>query len=175
MAAHLLILGQRDALMWVLENQRMAFPEHRRSLAQRLRVGDELFLYVTRGGLGNPNRDRGRVFGLANVKTPVGQLEPPVVISGRTFRWGCALSLRGLAKAGAGVELAPLIPALEAFPHNTKWAVRLRTALLRLPEADVALLRSRLDSLLGTPDQAIPGYLAVAKRRRPRRTASAWR
>jgi hypothetical protein len=57
-AAHLLILGDRDALRWVLRNERMAFEAHRRKDVTRLAVGDTLFVYTMRGCFHNPTRDR---------------------------------------------------------------------------------------------------------------------
>ena len=49
MAVHLLILGERDGLRWVLENERMAFPAHRRAQLSHVRPSEDLLLYTTRG------------------------------------------------------------------------------------------------------------------------------
>jgi len=67
MASFLLVIGDRDALGWILAEQRMAFPTAQRAEVRALRIEDELFLYTTRGAFKNPTRDRGRVIGAARV------------------------------------------------------------------------------------------------------------
>ena len=75
---YLLILGEREALAWVLKAQRMAFPSTTRKEVQRLKVGDTVFLVTTRGCFPNPTRDRTRVIGQAQVTSPVEALDPPL-------------------------------------------------------------------------------------------------
>ena len=58
---HLLVIGEREALVWVLSEQRMAFPAHRAAEAVALAPGGLLLIYTTRGCFHNPTRDRGRV------------------------------------------------------------------------------------------------------------------
>ncbi|HKF79950.1 MAG TPA: hypothetical protein VKB17_03920, partial [Thermoleophilaceae bacterium] len=66
-ATYLLILGEREALAWVLREQRMAFSARRARSASALTLGDRLLLYTTRGCFHNPTRDRGRVIGAGEV------------------------------------------------------------------------------------------------------------
>src|SRR3954453_21509324 len=106
-AAYIAVLGERAALAWVVQEQRMAFPQQRRREAQRVRPGDRLFLYATRGAFHNPTRDRGRVFGEAELTTSVTDLRPPVELVGRQFTSGCQLRMRALAPMREGFELAP--------------------------------------------------------------------
>jgi hypothetical protein len=71
---YLLVIGDATPLAWVLAEQRMAFPALRQSQAVAFKVGDELFIYATRGCFRNPVRNRGRVMGLALVRSDVHDL-----------------------------------------------------------------------------------------------------
>jgi hypothetical protein len=62
--SYLLILSDRDAIAWVLREQRMAFPATRRA-ELALTIDDRLLLYTTRGAWSNPTHSRGRVDHLA--------------------------------------------------------------------------------------------------------------
>ena len=148
MAAHLLILGDRDALRWVLRNERMAFEVHRRNDVSRLAVGDTLLIYTTRGCFHNPTRDRGRVIGRAVVTSPVEPLEDSVVVMDREFKLGCTFELVALAPRPEGVVLADLVPRLRAFPNKRAWSARMRRPLLTLPPQDAALIERELRPLV---------------------------
>lgn len=158
--SYLLILGERDAIAWVLREERMAFPATPRAEVAALAVGDRLFLYATRGAWHNPTRDRGRVIGLATVRSAVRVLEQPVEIAGRAFVSGCGLSIDGVVPYPGGVELQPLVGRLAAFPKPEAWSIYLRRALLTLPPADAQLLETKLRPLLIPRSQALPGYPA---------------
>jgi hypothetical protein len=131
-----MILGDRDAIAWVVREQRMAFPRTPRAEVAALAPGDRLYLYSTRGAWHNPTRDRGRVIGTAQVESSVRALDQPLEIAGRTFHSGCALSVQSLVPYPQGVELQPLVEKLAAFPKPDVWSIYLRRALLRLPPAD---------------------------------------
>jgi hypothetical protein len=79
---YLLILADREAISWVLREQRMAFPATPRAEVRALAAGDRLFLYATRGAWRNPTRDRGRIIGSAHVREAVRVLDEPVTIGG---------------------------------------------------------------------------------------------
>jgi hypothetical protein len=154
------ILGDRQAIAWVLREQRMAFPATSRAEVNRLAVGDELLIYTTRGAYRNPTRDRGRVIGTATVTSAVERLDDPVEFGGRIFSRDCDLLVESLAPWGDGAELQPLVERLDAFPDQKAWSIRLRRPLLRLPAQDAVLLRSRLTSLAGSRSDHLDGYLA---------------
>ena len=103
--SYLLVLGEVTALAWVLAEQRMAFSAQSRSQAMALGIGDELLLYTTRGCFHNPTRDRGRVIGVAVVKSDIRELPEPVVFGERRYVTGCNLSIQGLAPFRGGVDL----------------------------------------------------------------------
>lgn len=147
-STHLVILSDREALSWVVTEQRMAFPAGRSKLARTLQPGDEVFLYTTRGCFRNPTRDLGRVMGLAAVSSPVRVLDEPVRFGDRSFTEGCGLDIRGLAPLRGGVVLRDLVPQLAAFPDTATWSVRMRRAALPLAPDDASLLRQQLRPLL---------------------------
>jgi len=160
-AAYLVVLGDREAIAWVLREQRMAFPATRRAEVARLVPGDRLFLYATRGAWHNPTRDRGRIIGTGTVDGPVEALDGPLEIAGMTFHSGCGLRIGGVVPYPGGVELQPLVPRLAAFPKPHAWSVYLRRALVPLPERDAEILDGYVTPLLATRESALPGYLAA--------------
>lgn len=162
----MIIIGERDALAWILTTERMAFPDYRAREVADLKRGDELFLYTTRGCFHNPGRDRGRIIGAAKAASGVERLEPPLEVAGRRFGIGCQLTLTSLAPDGCGVELSPLVSQLDGFPNKTGWAPRLRRPLVPLSKRDAALLRRRLQQVADSPKLAVDEYVARAARRR---------
>ncbi len=158
--SYLLILGDRQAIAWVLREQRMAFPATSRVEVNRLAVGDELLIYTTRGAYRNPTRDRGRVIGTATVASPVERLDVPVEFGGREFPRGCAIAVESLVPWGQGVELQPLVERLAAFPDTRSWSIQLRRPLLRLSRGDAQLIGERLRAQAGDRREHLDGYLA---------------
>lgn len=145
MAVYLLVIGDREALGWILRTDQMAFPATRRSEVTALAPGDRLFLYTTRGCFRNPGRDRGRVIGTSVAMSPVRDLKEPVVFSGRSFVRGLSLRHESLAPLGAGTEIAPLVPRLDCLRGaGEAWAVRLRRSLVRVTDGDTRLLERTL-------------------------------
>lgn len=159
--AYLLVLGERQAIAWVLREQRMAFPAAR-DRSPALVPGDELYLYTTRGAYKNPTRDRGRVIGRAVVTGRVVPLDPPVEIAGRTFPVGCGIRVEELVPWGAGVELGPLAERLAVFPKPDAWSVYLRRTLVPLPGADARTIRGLLRPLTGDRAEHLAGYVQAA-------------
>ncbi|MFG3420592.1 hypothetical protein [Micromonospora sp. NPDC048063] len=155
---YLLILGDRDAIGWVLREQRMAFPATPRAEVAALAAGDSLYLYATRGAWRNPTRDRGRIIGVATACGAARRLDEPVEIGGRRFVSGCDLEINRIVPYPYGLELQPLVEQLSVFPKPDAWSVYLRRALLSLPEADATLLQRALRPLLTSREQALPTY-----------------
>lgn len=162
-AAWLLVIGDREALGWVLSERRMAFQQHRRDQALRLQEGDSLLLYTTRGCFHNPGRDRGLVIGEARVSSPVVSLAEPVEIADRRFELGCEIAFDSLAPRGAGVIVAELVEELEAFPDPASWSARMRRPLVALPPHDHELIRTRLAPQLVPVARAVGEYLRLAR------------
>ncbi len=57
-----------------------------------------------------------------------------------------------------GVELAPLVERMEAFPKPHAWSIYLRRVLYPLPAADAKLLEEELHPLLMPLIEAGPTY-----------------
>lgn len=151
--AYLLIIGDREALGWILTAGRMAFPSASRPEVRSLAVGDELFLYTTRNAFKNPSLHRGRIIGTAHVASPVARLKEPVCFGERQYPIGCLIEVGPIIPFGHGVEIAPLVPQLEAFDGLGKsWSVRLRRPLLRMTADDTLLLHRSLDEVEKTPE-----------------------
>jgi hypothetical protein len=157
--SYLLVIGDAAPLAWVLGEQRMVFPALRRSQAAALAIGDELFIYTTRGCFHSPTRDRSRVMGLALVRSDVHDLAEPVVFSERQYTSGCRLDIKGVAPLREGVELSLLVPQLHAFPDARAWSIRLRQTLVRLDKHDASLLKRQLSPLLKPLHSQLDAYI----------------
>ncbi|MET7286443.1 hypothetical protein [Streptomyces sp. NPDC005573] len=157
-STHLLIIGDRAALSWVVTEQRMAFPAGRAKAARVLGEGDEIFLYTTRGCFRNPTRDLGRIVARATIASPVRVLDEPVVFNDRSFTEGCRLQVSGLAPFREGLVLRDLVPWLSVFPDPATWSVPMRRASLTLPPGDADLVRTELEPLLRPYGEVRDGY-----------------
>jgi hypothetical protein len=126
MNAYLLVIGDREALGWILTTSRTAFPSLNRAEVRALNTGDRLFLYTTRGCFKNPTRDRGRVIGTATVSSAVVALDDVPSFGGRTFPVGCELRLGPVAPLHDGLDLAPIAPSLDTFAKlGASWSIGL--------------------------------------------------
>lgn len=163
--AYLLVLADREAIAWVLREQRMAFPSTPRAEVRSLTAGDRLYLYTTRGAWRNPTRDRGRVIGVAEVLDAVRVFDEPIEIAGRSFLSGCRLVIGGVVPYPGGVELQPLVSRLSAFPNSHAWSVYLRRPLVALSDRDVAILDSQVAPLTKPRKEVLPTYVEAARSR----------
>lgn len=157
-SSYLVVLGEREAISWVLHEQRMAFPATPRAEVALLAPGDRLFLYATRTAWHRPRRDRGRVIGAATAATAVRRLDQPIELAERAFHSVCELHIEGVVPCPGGLELRPLVERLDAFPKPDSWSIYLRRALVRLSDTDRAILDQGLRSMLMPLDQALPTY-----------------
>lgn len=160
MNSYLLPIADREPLIWIVTEQRTAFPPGRAREAERLERGDRLFLYSTRGCFRSPTRDRGRVIGIATVTARAAELEEPVRFGERAFPIGVKLRIEQLAPLRQGVELAPLVKRLDAFPDPQSWSARMRRALVPLPSRDAARLERELNKLAVPYPQELKSYAA---------------
>lgn len=164
-AAYLAVLGEQEAIRWVVSTGRMAFPSTPRREVGALREGDVLFLLSTRGAFHNPTRDRTRVIGRARVTSSVLRFDTRLELAGRIFESGCSLRIMSLAPYREGVEIAPLAGDLDVLVGKTHWGMLLRRPLVRLNEADAALLGSKLAVWGSSIDDAIATYRERTVRR----------
>jgi hypothetical protein len=159
-ASYLLVIGEREALAWILRESRMAFPATTRREVDRLCVGDKLFLLTTRGCFHNPGRDRTRVIGRATVTSDVAPLDPVPHIAGRDFPRGCDLAIHTLTPYLEGVELASLVPRLETFAGTAAWGMRLRRPLVFLSTGDRDLIGASVSRWEQPPSAVVSDYLS---------------
>lgn len=161
--SYLLVIGDAAPLAWVLAEQRMAFPTLRKSRAGALEIGDELFIYTTRGCFHHPSRDRGRVIGLALVSSDVRDFAEPIVFNERRYTSGCILDIQGVAPLHDGVELQSLVPQLHAFPDGSAWSMRLRRPPVLLDKHDADILKHQLNPLLEPLNRHLDAYIKAAR------------
>jgi hypothetical protein len=164
MTPYLLVIGDREALGWILTARRMAFPDGHRSEVRSLKKRDQLFIYATRAAFKNPTRDRGRVIGTASVRSAVTPLERPVCFGDREYLVGCDLGIGPLTAFGTGVELAPLARDLETFVGvGEAWSIMLRRPLLRLTQQDANRISRELQKILAEQDPDTDPFTAYSR------------
>lgn len=141
----MLIIGDREALGWILMSGQTAFRDALRPELQAIAAGDLFYLYTTRGCFKNPGRDRGRVIGTAKVLSAISKREQPILFGDRMYSVGCKLHIDRLVPMHQGVELAPLAESLDTLSRfGQNWAAGLRRPIVPLSPLDA----SRLDDLL---------------------------
>lgn len=153
----LLVISNRQALRWILSEQRMAFSPSRNKEPDTLFQDDKLVLYTTRGCFHSPARDRGRLIGTATIASPPRALQSAVVFGNRIFDRGCALRIDRLVPADRGPELANLVERLGTFPGS--WHSHIRRALVPLNEQDFTVLDESLSEVDIGREVALPTYL----------------
>jgi hypothetical protein len=157
-SAYLLVLGEREAISWVLHQQKMAFTSRRRREIDALKEGDELFLLTTRTAFHNPRVDRTMVVGRAIATSSTRPLSSPLEIAGRTFTSVCDLEIKELAPRRSGIEVVPIVHAIEALASSASWGMLLRRPLLELTSADAAFLAERLKVHVVAYHDALQSY-----------------
>jgi hypothetical protein len=166
-ASYLLVLGEREAIRWVLVNKQMAFPATPRKEVSALRPGDKLFLLTTRGAYHNPTRDRTRIIGTATVTSQVSRLDVSIEIAGRLFESSCRIRVESLATCLSGLEVSPLVPRIDELRGYKNWGMRLRRPLVPLTEADARYLHQELQTHLAPLDEALRSYENMIKAPNP--------
>lgn len=161
---HLAMIGDREALVWVLERQRVAFPQPRYyHIFPTLQPGDVLYLYTTRGCYRNPTRDRGMVIGAATVASAVTTSETPLTVGDRELPLEASIEIRALAPVDAGIDLAAQVAQLTSFPKPESWSVYLRRSLYPITEQDAQRFDRLLRPHTGRWEGLLSGYRRKAK------------
>jgi hypothetical protein len=157
--SYVLPIADRDALAWILREQRTGFGEHRSREAEALEVGDVLLLYTTRGCFQNPTRDRGRVIGRALVASRPRRVRRAPSFGGREYPLVVNMRIETLAPLRTGVELAPLVGRLQAtFPDARSWSVRMRRALVPVDTRDTDTIERELEPVAKAYPSALSSY-----------------
>ncbi|WP_186356372.1 hypothetical protein [Streptomonospora sp. PA3] len=167
--AYLMVIGDQEALGWILSTQQTAFPATRRSDVAGLAAGDRMLVYTTRGCFRNPTRDQGRVIASAAVQGPVVRDDDPVRFGEREFPLRCPLLITEVAPFGSGVVLAEHVEHLHVFPDPRSWSVRLRRSPVALDDHDHRYVADRLQHCTRPLAEAIEDYTSRAASAEPRR------
>jgi hypothetical protein len=144
-SAWLVAFGEIEGLRWVMEQRRMAFSEGLAKRATKIRVGDTLLLYVTRGAFHNPTRDRSQLVGVATVRSPARRLSRPVFIAGRDFVATCRIQVETTLPERGGVPFEPLVQRMTFIRRKDAWGQYLRAGLIALPPDDFKVLSDAID------------------------------
>jgi hypothetical protein len=155
----LLVIGDREALAWILTAQQMAFAPSRYRTADSLMLGDRLALYTTRGCFKNPARDRGRIIGTASVAERVHDLESGKAFQGREFNRGCALLIDRLVPFRQGPELVHIVSRLNSFPEA--WGMHVRRTLVPLDHHDFEVIEGALKVMNTNFDENLHEYVEI--------------
>ena len=161
----LVVVSDREPLVWILENERIAFPTARRWHAlEDLQVGQQMFLYTTRGCFRNPTRDRGRVIAALTLTSVPEPLDAPVRFGERSFELGASVRIDGVAPFRNGCELAQLRGRLDSMPTTPGgWAMHLRRSLIELSAHDTQLVAHALAPLLRPLPDVIDSYRSALR------------
>ncbi|MGW5365996.1 hypothetical protein [Actinopolymorpha pittospori] len=82
---------------------------------------------------------------------------------GRTFNRGCRLDVHSLVPYLGGIEVAPLVPHLDAFPRKDAWSIWLRRPLVSVTREDATLIRDDLAHVAPPLRDNIDVYLRSIK------------
>ena len=132
----LIVVGEAEALTWILANKRMAFRSYVRTGA--LAEGQRFAFYVTRGAFHNPSRDEGQIGGVGRIAT---DLEAkPVTVMGEEFDRSVGLDIAATTPPRQGLPFKPLIPKLDFIVKKDGWAAYLRQTLVQVSDKDFNLI-----------------------------------
>lgn len=159
MADYLLVLGDRQALGWVVDTQRMAFARYQGDVS-RLDTGDRLLLYTTRGCFRNPGVDRGRLIGTAIVTSKPSLLDDPPKFGDREYPYGINLNIQTLTPFRTGPTLTERIGQIASLRYGQRgWETALRRSLVPLAPAEYRRLRASLKPHERPRADVAQGYL----------------
>lgn len=87
----IIVIGEKTALKWVLETQRMAFRDTARTA--QVKSGDAIAIYTTtRGAFGNPTRSESQIVALGLGRFASDVQTRQAVVNGVTYAKSCALT-----------------------------------------------------------------------------------
>ena len=132
----LLVIGEVEALRWIIANGRTGFRSNTRSGG--IAAGDSFALYTTRGSYHNPNTCVSQVLGLGTFTSSVN--DEDVVIAREHFPKSVPLAFASLLPERKGMPFVPLVPKLSFIRSKTGWAPYLHSALVQVPDSDMRLI-----------------------------------
>lgn len=140
MANWILVFADHNALAQVITQRTMQFLPTQARRVQQLAVGDEAFLYTTRGAYRNPSLDRSRLVGHVTLTSPVRTSDQENFISGREASHFASISLNRLAAFRSGIDFRLLVEQLDLTRNRLHWGQMLRQSPVAISIADAVLL-----------------------------------
>jgi hypothetical protein len=134
----LVVLAEKEAIRWVLDNGRMAFSEGLCSRAAAMDEGDPIVLSVARGAYHNPTRDQSHILGIARAASRTRRLRTPLELAGRSFSCVLDLSFDLILEERVGTPFKPLVSNLLFIRRPEVWGHYLRAGLVRITKRDVS-------------------------------------
>jgi hypothetical protein len=137
------VVGNREALSWVLTKQRMAFRD--RVQTEGLRSGQPVAIYASRHTWGRPNNDRSQVAAIGVLASPVQRR--PVELGGEIFPKSCRLTFDVVLPERHGLPFRPLVRRLNFIPKkggDKGWGAYLRRTVVEVDERDFGIIASAL-------------------------------
>lgn len=143
----IVVVGERTALDWVLRTQQVAFRSRSASLALgRLRQGDQIAVYATRGVFHNPTRDQSEFLATAVATSDAKHLNRPRVVAGREFTVQATIRFDAILRPRSGVAAGDVAPNLSFVRKKPQWGQYFRHGLIDVPPKDFAVIRSAIRS-----------------------------
>lgn len=134
----LIVLGDRDAIDWVVANGRMAVSDKVRTLPE---PGERVALYTTRGAYRNPTRDRSQIIGLGRVTGKA--VRRDINVAGKTYAASFPIGIDAITESRQGLPFEPLVEHLTFITTKRTWGGALRRPLVRIPDADFKQIERR--------------------------------
>jgi hypothetical protein len=140
-AGWLFVIGEREALRWVLGSREMAFRAHVDT--SRLAPGDDVVIYATRGCWHNPGRDRSQAVAVGTIASAI--RASAVDVAGEAMPRRCSLDLEVVLAERAGVPFNDLVGRLDLTRGRAHWGMAMRRTIVSLTGRDVATIRRAVE------------------------------
>ncbi len=139
----IIVIGEKNAIEWVLKTQRMAFRDTARTT--HVHSGDRIALYTTRGAYGNPTRDESQIIALGRFASDVQNKQ--AVVNDVTYTKSCGLTITDQLEPRHGLAFRPLVAQLEFVRSKRGWATYMRRTLVPINDRDFTIIERAFNRL----------------------------
>lgn len=149
----IIVLSGIESVHWVLTERKMGFAASRRREVGRLREGDGIFFYATKGTVATD----GVLFASGHAASGLTFIPEPYKVAKREIELECQLTIEGVAERGEGVPIAELVPKLRLFAgygQPSSWRALLQRPLVTLYDDDPEIITAALQPVLKPPTAA---------------------
>ncbi|MCZ2826041.1 MULTISPECIES: EVE domain-containing protein [unclassified Modestobacter] len=129
--AWVFVLGESNALDWVVANRRMGLGASRSKTARLIEPGDPIALYASTRV--SPD-GQAQIFAIGRVAGSA--VAEPVEVSYRDVAYQIPLDFEHIVKPGEGLRVAPLVDELDFITNKGAWRFHFFNAVTHVPEAD---------------------------------------